>query len=62
MGDQPADPIDVLRQEIASLRAQLGAAAPDPAAARPAAVLERVTGLCTRYMGDTSQGDRKSVV
>ena len=32
MGDQPADPIDVLRQEIASLRAQLGAAAPDPAA------------------------------
>ena len=56
MGDQPADPIDVLRQEIASLRAQLGAVAPDPAAARRAAVLERVNSLCARYTGDSSQG------
>ena len=55
MGDA-ADQLEVLRNEIAALRAALGAPAVAPAEAQRAARLERLTALCTRYTGDGSQG------
>ena len=55
MGDAAAS-LAALRKELESLKAQLGGSSSDPAAARRAAVLDRVTSLCVRYTGDTSQG------
>ena len=55
MGDAAAS-LEALRQELEALKARLGGSSSEPAAARRAAVLERVTSLCIRYTGDTSQG------